>query len=122
MRRRSSATFLIHNTYTMKYSLRLQDIELTDEDQRLMDSKLDRIKKHLTPPYVADISCIRTQLKTAGETVTCIINIEQGKKVFHAERTSDTIQNALDEAVAAVSRELAKEHDKQKRHGGGVQR
>lgn len=106
----------------MKYSLRLQDVALTDEDQRLMDSKLDRIKKHLIPPYVADISCTRTVLKTAGESVTCIINIEQGKKVFHAERTSNTLQNALDEAVAAVGRELAKEHDKHKRHGGGVQK
>lgn len=94
---------------------------MTDEDQQLMDSKLNRIKKHLIPPYVADISCTHAQLKSSGETVTCTINIEQGKKVFHAERTADTLQNALDEAVQAISRELAKEHDKHKRHGGGVQ-
>lgn len=106
----------------MKYSLRSHNLTLTDLDQEQMDKKLDRIKKHLMPPYVMDVSVTREVLKSEGESVTCIINVEQGKRVFHAERTENTLQNSLDEAIDAISNELKKEHDKKKRHGGGVQK
>jgi len=100
----------------MQYSLRTQHLELTDLDRDQIDNKLNRIKKHLMPPFTMDISMIREQLKSNGETVNVRINIEQGKRVFHAERSDSTVQNALDAAIEAISAELKKEHDKKKQH------
>jgi ribosomal subunit interface protein len=105
----------------MKYSLRTEHITLSDLDREQLDKKLSRLNKHLLEHHMIDISILHDTHHQKGNTVTCVINIEQGKKVFHAERTHSTIQNALDEALAAVARELKKEHDKNKRHGGGLQ-
>lgn len=106
----------------MKYSLRTHNITVTDMDLEQMEKKLETLKKHLTPPFVVDITCAREKLKTAPESITCSITIGQGKKVFHAERTEGTLQSALDKVINAIQKELGREHDKRKRHGGGVQR
>lgn len=100
----------------MQYSLRTQHIEVTDLDRDQLDHKLDRIKKHLMPPFTIDISIERETLHSSGETVNVRINIEQGKRVFHADRSDATLQNALDAAIEAISAELKKEHDKKKQH------
>jgi len=100
----------------MKYSFRSQHIEVTELDRQQMDNKLDRLKKHLSPPFVIDVNCIREHLRSAGEMVKCSITIEQGKKVFHADRTASSMQSALDEVIAALQKELAKKHDKRKDH------
>lgn len=106
----------------MKYSLRTQGIKLTDLDRGQLDEKIDRLKTHLQPPFVMDVSVIHEKLRSQGDSVTCKITVEQGKKVFHAERVNSSVQNALDETISAVRKELKKEHDKQKSHGGDVQR
>lgn len=99
----------------MKFNLRNQYISPTDSDLAQMQEKLDRLDKHLLPPYVADVHLIHDQHHRSGEVVTCIINIEHGKRVFHTERTGGTIQDALDEAIEAVRRELKKYHDIQRK-------
>ena len=106
----------------MKYSLRTHQLTVTDMDLEQMEKKLDRLNKHLIPPFVVDVNCEREMLKTAPESITCTIRIEQAKKVFHAKRTDVTLQNALDQAIESIQKELRREHDKRKRHGGGVQK
>lgn len=91
-------------------------------DRDLMEEKLNRLEKHLRPPFVVDVSLERHQHHGEGVTIQCIIRVEQGKKMFHADRSDESLQTALDMTMDAMQRELAKEHDRQKRHGGGVQR
>lgn len=87
-----------------------------------MDEKLNRLEKHIQIPFVVDVSLERHMLRSEGETITCIIRVEQGKQLFHAERNDSSLQTALDETIDAMQKELKKAHDKNKRHGGGVQR
>lgn len=87
-----------------------------DEDRAMMDKKLSRLKKHLLPPYTMDVRCTHSTHHAKGDVVDCTVNIEQSGKVFHAQRSSSTIQDALDEVIEALEKELGKEHDKRKDH------
>lgn len=98
----------------MKYSLRTEHLELTDLDKEQLDKKIDRLTKHLVPPFMTDITISHDQHHRKGQVITCIINIGQGKKVFHAERSAESVQNALDLVLEALERELEKEHTKRK--------
>lgn len=100
----------------MQYSLSLEHVVMGDEDTELMDKKLGRLKKHLLPPYSADVRCVRSRHHAKGDVITCTVNITQSGKVFHAERTAETIQDALDEVIAALDKELGRAHDKRKQH------
>lgn len=106
----------------MKHSLRTHNVTMTAIDQQQMDEKLERLHKHLQPPFTMDVVLDRKILKSQGNSITCTITIEHGKHVFHAQRISHTMQTALDQTIDALHQELKKEHDKHKRHGGGVQR
>lgn len=101
----------------MRYNLQLDHIELSDFDRQLLDKKIDVLHKHLKPPYVADITIAHNPHHLNGdETVQCIINIENGKKVFHADRSGPDIQRALDQAIDAMKQELRRAHEKLKAH------
>lgn len=100
----------------MKYSLRTEHLTLTDFDQQQLEKKLNRLGKHLLPPFVIDISLLHDTHHQRGPVVTCIINIEQGRKVFHADRSAESIQDAIDRSLQAVAKELRKEHSKHKKH------
>jgi ribosomal subunit interface protein len=101
-----------YNCVTVKYSLNVEHIELTELDRRLLDEKLDRLEKYMQPPFTTDVRLVHDTHHEKGQVVTCTINIEQGSKVFHAERTGESIQDALDQAIDALSSELKKQHDK----------
>lgn len=98
----------------MKYNLRTEHLELSDLDHEQIDEKLDRLQKHLEPPFVIDVTLQHDTHHRHGAVVTCTINVEHGKKVFHAERSDNTVQNALDEAVNTLQKELGRAHDKDK--------
>jgi len=98
----------------MKYTLHTHHIELTEADSALLDKKLDRLAKHLQPPFTASIGLRRDAHHRSGEIITCTANITHGGKTLHAERTANTIQDATDEVVQALLHELAKEHGKAK--------
>lgn len=106
----------------MKYNLTTQHITITEQDHELLDKKLNALLKHLVPPYVTDVLVKKDQHHSKGDIITCSIRIKHGQHVSHASRERDTVQNALDEAIEAIRRELKKIQDKDKRHGGGVQR
>ncbi len=105
----------------MNYSLRTKHITLSDFDRKQLDRKLSSLAKHLKPPFTTDIFIEHDRHHHTGQVIAFTINIKQGKKVFHAERQSESLQDALDLVLAALKRELKKEHDKKKRHGGGVE-
>lgn len=91
----------------MKYSIQLDKITVSSNDRQLINDKIDRLATIITSPYVIDLKFALDTHHTKGEVVTCIINVEQGKRVFHAERKSETVQISLDLALAALSQELA---------------
>lgn len=95
----------------MKYNLTKKHIELTASDEAALEEKLDRLEKHLRSPYVVDVVLSRDTHHHSGNIITCHINIEEGQKVFHAERESDTILDAVDEVIGAISQQLEKQHD-----------
>ncbi len=100
----------------MKYSLRTENMELSEFDVKQLDKKIERLRNHLTPPFEMDINIKHDRHHNKGQVVTCKINIEQGKKVLHAERTGQSAQDAIDVVIEAIKHELEKEHDKKKRH------
>ena len=95
----------------MKYNLQ-SDLDFSTADQRLLDKKMNRIGKLLEPPYTIDLRFKRDTHHATGNVVTCTINIKQGKKVHHAERSGENPQNALDQVLQAMRQELKKHHDK----------
>lgn len=95
----------------MEYRLSTDKVEITDEDRQLMDKKFNRLQKILETPFVVDVRITRDTHHRNGDVVNCKIVIEQGKHVFHADRTADTIQTALDEALEAMQKELQRHHE-----------
>lgn len=100
----------------MQYNLRAENLTLTEIDHRDLDKKLDRLQRHLTPPYTIDVTLQHDAHHLKGNVITCRINIEHRKKVFHVERVGDTIADTLDEVIHALKRELERDHDKRKDH------
>jgi len=100
----------------MKHSLRLEHIELNEGDKEQLESKLTKLEKHLETPYVTDITISHDTHHIHGNVVRCTIVIEQGKHVYRAERSEETIQNAIDAAVSALQSELRTSHERRKEH------
>ncbi len=98
----------------MLYSLQTTNLKLSDTDRNLLDKKMERLEKYIESPFNVKIRLIHDTHHTKGNTITCIINIAHDKRVFHAERTAETVNNALDKSVRAITSELIKHH--QKRH------
>src|SRR3989344_9641588 len=98
----------------MKYSLSTQNLELTEADQQLLEEKLDRLTKHLIPPFHPEIMIRHDRHHRSGQVISCRINVNQSGKVLHIEREGATVQEALDEALNALKGELTKEHDKRR--------
>jgi ribosomal subunit interface protein len=100
----------------MKHSLRLEHITLSDTDREQLEEKLNRLEKHVMMPYVTDVTISHDTHHTSGDVIRCTILIEQGKKVFRAERSNSTVQNAIDASIAALKSELLSSHDRRKDH------
>lgn len=100
----------------MKHSLRLDHIEISEIDKEQLDSKLNRLEKHLLTPYVTDVTISHDTHHTKGNVVRCTIIIEQGKHLYRAERSESTIQNAIDASIAAIKSELLSAQDRRKEH------
>lgn len=98
----------------MQYTLSLQHITLSDTDEQLMNEKLDRLEKHLLPPFTSHVRFTRNTHHLKGDVVKCIVTINQGKEVFHAEREASNIQDALDEVISALNKNLGRAHSKRK--------
>lgn len=97
----------------MQYTFHSENIKLSETDETLLQKKLERLEKHVQTPYQTDVHILANKHHLKGDVITCSINIEQGQRVFHAERTSDTIQNALDETLDALQQEIGKQRDKE---------
>jgi ribosomal subunit interface protein len=98
----------------MNYTLHLQHAELSDFDKELLEKKLQRLQKHLTPPFGIHVTFERNMHHKGGDIMTCKLDVTLHSHTSHAERESDTIQNALDETIEAIDSELSKQHDKHK--------
>lgn len=100
----------------MKYSLTLRHIELSDLDRQQLEEKLNRLYKHLVPPYEIDVLLAHDTHHTQGDVIRCRVNIEQEGKVYHAERSEGSVQDSIDSVVNALKSELLASHDRRKEH------
>lgn len=100
----------------MKHSLTLEHIAVSDLDKEQLDAKLDRLYKHMVPPYEIDVLIAHDTHHTQGNVIRCRINIEQEGKVYHVERNEDTVQDAIDKVIAALKSELTASHNRRKEH------
>ncbi len=98
----------------MNYTLYLHHVELSDFDKELVEKKLDRLKKHLTPPFSLHLTFDRNMHHKGGDVITCKLDVKHAAAGTHAERESDTVQNALDATIEATLQELGREHSKHK--------
>lgn len=100
----------------MKYNLSTEHLELSQMEKNQIDEKLERLERHLFPPFTTSVRFTHDTHHKSGQVITCTVNIKSGKKVFHAERTSQTVLDALDEVIGAIKNELEKEHSRKKDH------
>lgn len=100
----------------MKHSLQLEHIEISEADHQQLEEKIDRLYKHLVPPYVIDVLIAHDTHHTQGNVIRCRINIEQEGKVYHVERSEDSVQDAIDSVIGALKSELLSSHDRRKEH------
>ncbi len=98
----------------MLYNLHCQHIELSDLERDELDKKINRLTRHVTLPYTLDVTLQHDTHHLKGDVITCRMNINQGKKVFHAERVGSTIADTVDEVLDALKSELEKAHDRHK--------
>ena len=98
----------------MIYNLHCHHLTLSDLERDSLDKKIDRLARHLHPPYTIDITLQHDTHHLKGDVITCRINVEQGKKVFHAERVGGTTADTIDEVIGAIKSELEKDHDRRK--------
>lgn len=99
----------------MKYSLTTEHLTLGDTDLDLIQKKMERLEKFLTPPFTASIVLRHDTHHRRGDVITCRINIENVGKVFFTKRMSDNVQNAIDEAVSVLKNKLSRHRDKLKK-------
>lgn len=97
----------------MKYNL-TSSIDLSDIERSAIDEKVDRLSRHVFPPFTMDMMFDRNKHHKSGDIITCKINIEMHGRVFHAEREAGSVQDALDEVISALKNELERDHDKRK--------
>lgn len=100
----------------MEYQLQTTNLELSADETKLLDEKLDRISSHLSDPYTVHVRLMRDNHHNKGDVFTCIVNVRMGKNSFHAERTAETVLNAIDNSLESLKQELTKYHDRQKSH------
>ena len=104
--------FILLNALFMKYSLHCDHLELSEWDKEQLIEKLGRIDKFVDEAHMLDVVFKHSTHHQTGDVVTCTLNLEQGKRVFHASRASSTAQTALDEALHALRQELEHAHGK----------
>lgn len=98
----------------MKFNLSTEHIKLGATDLQLIEEKMERLEKMLRAPFIVDVRLSHDKHHRQGQVVTCRFNIKQSGEVFHADRSSDTVQNAVDLTLAATKKELLKFQDKRK--------
>lgn len=98
----------------MKFSLSTEHLTLGATDLKLIEEKMERLEKLVQPPFAADVRLDHNRHHRRGKIIICRLNIKQGGQVLHAERSGDTIQNAIDGAMTALKVELRKWQDKRK--------
>ena len=106
----------------MKYSLRTEHVSLNTADEEQINKQLRTLSIHRKLPDITDISFHKSTPHGKGNIISCIINIQQGKRLLHTERDGETLQNALAQSIEVLRRKLQKNHDEQQRHDGGVQK
>lgn len=100
----------------MKHTLKLEHIEISEIDRQQLEEKLDRLYKHLVPPYEVDVLLAHDKHHTQGNVIRCRINIEQTGKVYHVERNEGSVQDAIDSVIGALKSELLASHSRRKEH------
>lgn len=99
----------------MDYSLAVKNVTVTAPDRELLEKKMQRLAKHLVPPFHARVVLQHDQHHRKGSVITCRVTVTQTGGLVHAQRSAGTIQEALDMCLSALQTELKKRRDKRRR-------
>ena len=100
----------------MQYSLSLDTVQLTADDQARLDQKCNRLDKYLSGPFHLDIRFTQDTHHRHGLVMTCRLVLKHGGQVIQIERKGDVFQAAFDDAIQAMEQKLRRIHDKAIRH------
>jgi len=100
----------------MKFSFSVGKVDLSEMDKERLGQKLERLKKHLRPPYEVTVKVDRDTHHRKGEVMTCRVHIVMAgqQKAIYADKAGETLESACDEAIEVVERNLRQAHDKSK--------
>lgn len=94
----------------MKYTLYTQNIVLSPFSRRQLEEKIQRVGKYLQHPHPLEVV-----LRKEGKVLfRCSLTYGNGKHALHAERSRETLEASLDEALEALRRELTKQRERQR--------
>ena len=94
----------------MKYTLASHSIEISDFQHDQIVEKIKKLEKHLPDPLPLEIAFTHD----SPEVVRCHLNYGNGKNTVHCEQTGATIEDALDQVIEKLRRELIKRHEKKR--------
>lgn len=92
----------------MKYTLYTQNIVLSPFSRRLLEEKLQRVGKYLRHPHPLEVALWRE----GRAQFRCSLTYGNGRGAVHAERSRETLEDSLDEALEALRRELVKQRQR----------
>lgn len=90
---------------TVKYTLSAHDVVLSAFNKRQIEEKVERLSKYLRHPFPVEI----TFRREGKGLILCAIAYGEGKQTLHAERSNHSLEQSLDEVLAAFKRELVKQ-------------
>lgn len=97
----------------MKYTIYTHGVRLSNFNKDQIGEKTARLEKYLHHPLPVEI----TFRREGKGMIACTLMYGEGKHVLRAERTNHSLEGSLDEALAALKRELVKQHEKMREQG-----
>ncbi|MEK7556922.1 MAG: HPF/RaiA family ribosome-associated protein [Patescibacteria group bacterium] len=92
----------------MRYTLSTHGVVLSAFNRRQIEEKAARLSKYLQHPLPIEIT-----LRREGKgLITCGVTYGEGKRVLHAERSHQSLEAGLDEALEALKKEIIRTRER----------
>lgn len=89
----------------MRYTLSAHDVVLSAFNRRQIEEKVSRLEKYLRHRFPVEI----TFRREGKGLILCAVTYGEGKHTLHAERGSHSLEQSLDEVLAAFKKEIIKQ-------------
>lgn len=96
---------------SMKF--KFTNTENSDGLQELVSSKFQLLEKHIgEAPSLCEVEFEKTTHANSGSIYRIEVNLETNGRFFRAESTADSFENAVDEVLNEMDKELRRSNDK----------